>query len=77
MIPAIMYSAPALTAVTAEGIVLSRDRCGRTTCGGRLLGNNFGYEWTGTTYQETQAGTSINLILYWLGLSSGWYYLPI
>ena len=57
-----MYSAAALTAVTAEGYSSQQGSDAVEQLVGRLLGNNFGYEWTGTTYQETQAGTSIHLI---------------
>lgn len=57
-----MYSAAALTAVTAEGYSSQQGIDAVEQLVGRLLGNNFGYEWTGTTYQETQAGTSISLI---------------
>ena len=71
-----MYSAAALTAVTAEGYSSQQGIDAVEQLVGRLLGNNFGYEWTGTTYQETQAGTSISLIfilalfVVWLVLSA-------
>lgn len=71
-----MYSAAALTAVTAEGYSSQQGIDAVEQLVGRLLGNNFGYEWTGTTYQETQAGTSIGLIfilalfVVWLVLSA-------
>lgn len=71
-----MYSAAALTAVTAEGYSSQQGIDAVEQLVGRLLGNNFGYEWTGTTYQETQAGTSVSLIfilalfVVWLVLSA-------
>lgn len=71
-----MYSAAALTAVTAEGYSSQQGIDAVEQLVGRLLGNNFGYEWTGTTYQETQAVTSISLIfilalfVVWLVLSA-------
>ena len=71
-----MYSAAALTAVPAEGYSSQQGIDAVEQLVGRLLGNNFGYEWTGTTYQETQAGTSISLIfilalfVVWLVLSA-------
>lgn len=71
-----IYSAAALTAVTAEGYSSQQGIDAVEQLVGRLLGNNFGYEWTGTTYQETQAGTSISLIfilalfVVWLVLSA-------
>ena len=71
-----MYSAAAITAVTAQGYSSQQGIAAVEQLVDRVLGNNFGYEWTGTTYQETQAGASISLIfllallVVWLGLSA-------
>lgn len=71
-----MYSAAAITAVTAQGYSSQQGIDAVEQLVGRVLGNNFGYEWTGTTYQETQAGASISLIfllallVVWLVLSA-------
>lgn len=71
-----MYSAAAITAVTAQGYSSQQGIAAVEQLVDRVLGNNFGYEWTGTTYQETQAGASISLIfllallVVWLVLSA-------
>lgn len=71
-----MYSAAAITAVTAQGYSSQQGIDAVEQLVDRVLGNNFGYEWTGTTYQETQAGASIILIfllallVVWLVLSA-------
>lgn len=71
-----MYSAAAITAVTAQGYSSQQGIDAVEQLVDRVLGNNFGYEWTGTTYQETQAGASISLIfllallVVWLVLSA-------
>ena len=71
-----MYSAAAITAVTAQGYSSQQGIDVVERLIDRVLGDNFGYEWTGTTYQETQAGTSVSLIfllallVVWLVLSA-------
>lgn len=71
-----MYSAAAITAITAQGYSSQQGIAAVEQLVDRVLGNNFGYEWTGTTYQETQAGASISLIfllallVVWLVLSA-------
>lgn len=71
-----MYSAAAITAVTAQEYSSQQGIAAVEQLVDRVLGNNFGYEWTGTTYQETQAGASISLIfllallVVWLVLSA-------
>lgn len=71
-----MYSAAAITAVTAQGYSSQQGIDAVEQLVDRVLGNNFGYEWTGTTYQETQADASISLIfllallVVWLVLSA-------
>lgn len=71
-----MYSAAAITAVTAQEYSSQQGIDAVEQLVDRVLGNNFGYEWTGTTYQETQAGASISLIfllallVVWLVLSA-------
>lgn len=71
-----MYPAAALTAVTAQGYSSQQGIDAVAQLIDRALGDNFGYEWTGTTYQETQAGASIILIfllallVVWLVLSA-------
>ena len=71
-----MYSAAAITAVTAQGYSSQQGIDAVERLIDRVLGDNFGYEWTGTTYQETQAGTSVSLIfllallVVWLVLSA-------
>ncbi len=59
-----MYPAAAVTATTAEGYSSQQGIEAMERLAERLLDNNFSYEWTGETYQETQAGTSVGLIFF-------------
>ncbi|MBQ8423376.1 MAG: multidrug efflux RND transporter permease subunit [Coprobacter sp.] len=57
-----MYPSAAITAIPAAGYSSQQGIEAMERLTASVLGDNFGYEWTGETYQETQAGTSITTL---------------
>lgn len=57
-----LYPAANITAVTAEGYSNSQAMAAVEELSEKLLGSNFGYEWTSVAYQEKMSSSSIALI---------------
>ena len=58
-----MYPSASLTFNTAKGVSSSDGIKAAEEIVTETLGNNYAYSWTGQAYQETQAGTTISLVL--------------
>lgn len=58
-----MYPSASLTFNTAKGISSSDGIKAAEEIIQNTLGNNYSYSWTGQAYQETQAGTTISMVL--------------
>lgn len=58
-----MYTTASLTATPAKGVSTSQAIEAMENIVSQQLGDNFSYAWTGEAYQETQAGTTISLVL--------------
>ena len=58
-----MYPSASLTFNTAKGVSSSDGIKSAEEIVTETLGNNYAYSWTGQAYQETQAGTTISLVL--------------
>ena len=57
-----LYPAANITAVAAEGYSSSEAMNALESLSDKLLGNNFGYEWTSVAYQEKVSSSSVSLI---------------
>lgn len=58
-----MYTTASLTASPAHGVSSSAGIEAMEQLFKETLGNHFSYAWTGEAYQETQAGTTISLVM--------------
>ena len=58
-----MYETAGLTATPAHGVSSSEGIKAMEEIVSRTLGKNFSYAWTGEAYQETQAGTTITVVM--------------
>lgn len=58
-----MYPSASLTFNTAKGVSSSDGIKAAEEIVTETLGNNYAYSWTGQAFQETQAGTTISLVL--------------
>ena len=58
-----MYSTAALTATPAKGTSSSSGIEAMEEIVDKTLGTNYSYAWTGEAYQETQAGTTVTVVL--------------
>ncbi|MDE5830122.1 MAG: multidrug efflux RND transporter permease subunit [Duncaniella sp.] len=58
-----MYNTASVTATPASGTSSSEGIKAMEEIVSRALGNNFSYAWTGEAYQETQAGTTIGMVM--------------
>ncbi|MEZ3590536.1 MAG: multidrug efflux RND transporter permease subunit [Muribaculaceae bacterium] len=58
-----MYSTAALTATPAKGTSSSSGIKAMEEIVDKTLGTNYSYAWTGEAYQETQAGTTVTVVL--------------
>lgn len=58
-----MYETAAVTATPAKGVSSSEAIRAMEDMVKETLGNNYSYAWTGEAYQETQAGTTISMVL--------------
>lgn len=58
-----MYNTASLTATPAAGTSSSDGIKAMEEIVEQTLGNNYSYAWTGEAYQETQAGTTISMVL--------------
>lgn len=58
-----MYSTAALTATPAHGVSSSDGIKAMEEIFHDVLGNNYSYAWTGEAYQESQAGTTISMVM--------------
>ncbi|MBR4963471.1 MAG: multidrug efflux RND transporter permease subunit [Muribaculaceae bacterium] len=57
-----MYSSASITGSSAKGYSSSETMMGMEALFEKLLGNSFGYEWTGEAYQENKAESSVAVI---------------
>ena len=57
-----MYTSASITGSTAKGFSSSETMMSMEALFNRLLGNSFGYEWTGEAYQENKAESSVAVI---------------
>jgi hydrophobe/amphiphile efflux-1 (HAE1) family protein len=58
-----MYNTASLTATPAAGVSSSEGIEAMREIVDKAVGDNFGYAWTGEAYQETQAGTTVSIVL--------------
>ncbi len=58
-----MYQTAALTATTAQGVSSSEGIQAMEDIVADALGGNYSYAWTGEAYQESQAGTTISMVM--------------
>lgn len=58
-----MYETASVTGTPAKGVSSSEGIKAMEEILQKVSGDNFGYAWTGEAYQETQAGTTITLVL--------------
>lgn len=58
-----MYQTAALTATTAQGVSSSEGIQAMEDIVAEALGGNYSYAWTGEAYQESQAGTTISMVM--------------
>ncbi len=58
-----MYETAAVTGTPAKGVSSSEGIQAMKEILQKTAGNNFGYSWTGEAYQETQAGTTITIVM--------------
>ena len=58
-----MYTTASLTATPAKGVSSSAAITAMENIVSEATGNNYGYAWTGEAYQETQAGTTVSMVL--------------
>lgn len=58
-----MYSTAALTANPASGVSSTDGIKAMEEIVDQTLGQNFSYAWTGEAYQETEAGTTVSLVM--------------
>ncbi len=58
-----MYNTAAITATPAAGVSSSDGIKAMEAIVQQTLGNNYSYSWTGEAFQETQAGTTISMVL--------------
>ncbi|MDE7160219.1 MAG: efflux RND transporter permease subunit [Muribaculaceae bacterium] len=58
-----MYTSASLTATPAHGVSSSEGIAAMEEIVSRALGKNYSYAWTGIAYQETQAGTTVTLVM--------------
>lgn len=58
-----MYQTAALTATPADGVSSSEGIKAMEEIVNRVGAGNYSYAWTGEAYQETQAGTTISMVL--------------
>ncbi len=58
-----MYNTAAVTATPSSGTSSNDGIRAMEEIVHNVLGNNFSYAWTGEAYQETQAGTTISMVL--------------
>lgn len=58
-----MYETASVTGTPAEGVSSSEAIQAMEELLQKVAGNNYSYAWTGEAYQETQAGTTITLVL--------------
>jgi hydrophobe/amphiphile efflux-1 (HAE1) family protein len=58
-----MYSAVSLTATPNRGVSSSRAITEMENLVTETLGQNYAYAWTGEAFQETQAGTTVSIVL--------------
>ncbi len=57
-----MYTSASITGTAAEGYSTAEAMSGMELLFDNLLGNSFGYEWTGEAYQENKASSSVAII---------------
>ena len=57
-----MYTTASITATPAKGVSSSDGIKAMEEIVSDTLGQNYSYAWTGMTYQETQAGTTVSLV---------------
>ncbi len=58
-----MYTTASVTATPAHGVSSSEGIAAMEQIVKEALGKNYSYAWTGIAYQETQAGTTVTLVL--------------
>lgn len=58
-----MYQTASVTASPAKGVSSSQAIRAMEKLVGQALGNQYSFAWTGEAYQETQAGTSVSVVL--------------
>lgn len=58
-----MYTTAAVTATPAKNVSSSDGIKAMEEIVQKAVGENYGYEWTGEAYQETQSGTTISFVL--------------